>query len=429
LFQAPLPPPRFAEPFIASRRDIKCVRPLGVGYEGTEDCLVANVFTPTLNDTSNLPVMVWIKGKEFDKVYEKELTFKNFVENEVIVVTLNFRESILGFLCLGTETAPGNAGLKDIIAGLEWIHENIANFGGNPNNVTLIGHGSGASAVDLITLSHRAEGLVHKAIAQSGTALAPWAVSRDNLHYAVQVAESLGHIITNIEDLSEIFTRASISTIMAAINDLNLYDNSLAFSPCLEKDNLTSVQPFMTKSPLQTIAEGDFLQIPFLTGFVDYEGTIRLERIFESDWLQKMEKDFSDFLQSDLQFESDKEKHEIAENIKKFYFDGESVNFDNILDYISYTGDTMILISAIREARMRSGISSSPIYLYQFSYKGELGQDFVGIFSVESAAHSEDLGYLFSDLPLSPAVPAVPDVDRAVSNMIIERWTNFAKLG
>lgn len=85
--------------------------------------------------------------------------------------------SIFGFLCLRVHDAPGNAGLKDIIQGLNWVKTNIANFGGDPNNVVLIGHDSGAALVDLITLSHRSENFIHKVIILNGSALAPWAVA------------------------------------------------------------------------------------------------------------------------------------------------------------------------------------------------------------------------------------------------------------
>ncbi|KAL4713899.1 hypothetical protein ACJJTC_015553 [Scirpophaga incertulas] len=429
-FKAPLPPPSFIEPFVANRRDIKCVRALGVGYEGTEDCLVANVFTPMPKSSKKLPVMVWIKGKVFDKNSEKTYSFKNFVENEVVVVTLNFRESILGFLCLGNEVAPGNAGLKDIMAGLQWIQENIAEFGGDPDDVTLFGHGTGASAVDLITISAEAKGLIHKAIAQSGTAFAPWAVSRNNLYHAVQVALALGHTITNVEDLSEIFSRASVPTLMAAINELKLTDNSLAFSPCIERENLDRGKPFLTKTPFKIISDGEYLKIPFLTGFVDKEGIIKSEKATDTDWLKHMDNNFSDFLQADLTFENNEDEKHISESIKSFYFDTNSINEESVDQFIKYTGDTMIIVSTIREARMRSSSSSSsPVYLYQFSYKGTLSEISIDSIPVESAAHGDELSYLFPDVPLISDESEVSETDLTISDILTERWTNFAKYG
>ncbi|XP_063825538.1 carboxylic ester hydrolase-like [Ostrinia nubilalis] len=424
-FKAPSPPPVFTETFVANRKNIKCVRPLGVGFEGTEDCLVADVYTPTLDAESKLPVMVWIKGTELDRDDERELSFKNFVTRDIVVVSLNFRESILGYLCLGTETAPGNAGLKDIIAGLRWVQANIEQFGGDPDDVTLLGHGSGAAAVDLITLSPMADGLVHKAISQSGIALAPWAVSRDNMEYAVQVAEALGHTITADIDLSEIFTRVSVSALMGVLNKLDLTDNSLAFAPCVEREDLPD-EPFLVKTPFEIISEGEFLDIPFITGFVDKEGTIRAREISNSNWLERMDESFDAFLQADLTFENDNERTEVAEKIKQHYFEDQPIT-QNMA--INYHGDTMILVSAIRETWLRSSKATAPIYLYQFSYKGTLGEPFAGPIEVGSAAHSEELAYLFYELPLISETNEIPEMDLMIGDLMIERWTNFIKTG
>nr|XP_026497063.1 venom carboxylesterase-6-like [Vanessa tameamea] len=421
-FKAPSTPPLFEDEFIANRKDIKCVKASGVGYEGTEDCLTINVFTPTLNNSRQLSVMVWIKGKEFDNAIDAELSFKKFLEKEVIIVNINYRESILGFLCLGTESAPGNAGLKDIIAGLKWIQNNIAAFGGNPDNVSLFGHGSSAAAVDLITLTQSAEGLVHKAISQSGTALAPWAVTRNNLRYAIIVAEALGHKIEDLDTLSDVFSRTSVAALMAVINELDLTDNSLAFAPCVER-SIDNIEPLLLKSPYQTIMEGEQLQIPFMTGFVDIEGSLRAEKVVKSDWLERMKTSFIDFIQPDLDFLSEEQELEIAQEIQDFYFSNDTSDADSVSDFLTYQGDTMILISAIREARMRTASSNSSVYLYQFSYKGDLSEALDRPLPIDAAGHGEELIYLFN----KKNDTGISSHDQAIGEILIERWTNFAK--
>ncbi|VVC89288.1 unnamed protein product [Leptidea sinapis] len=425
-FKGPRPPPNFQTPFIANRNDVKCVRATGQGFEGTEDCLVVNVFTPTLNQTSRLPVMVWVKGNEFDGVLEPEISFKRFMDKDVVVVSLNYRESILGFLCLGNSIAPGNAGLKDIIAALQWIRQNIIAFGGDPENVTIFGHGSGAAAVDLITLSQMSIGLVNSAISQSGTAMTPWAVTRDNLKYALIVANALGHTVTDIEMLSDIFTRVSVSALMAVLNDLNLTDNSMAFAPCLERE-INGTVPFLTKSPHEILSSGEQLNIPFLTGFVDIEGTIRYKEAIEDDWLEKMDQSFPEFVQSDLIFESEEQEQLVVKDIRNFYFGNSSININSFQNYLYYHGDTMITVSAIREAKKRAVSSNASVYLYQFSYKSPLGSIFVGPLNVNGAAHNEELGYLFYEDVENETTISTNDL--AVSDILVERWTNFAKTG
>ncbi|CAG4983736.1 unnamed protein product [Colias eurytheme] len=422
-YKAPSDPPVFETPFIADQKNIKCVRPLRFGYEGTEDCLALNVLTPTLNQTQGLPVMVWINGREFDKVIDPMFSYDNFLEKDVVIVKPNYRESIFGFLCLGTPDAPGNAGLKDIIAALQWIQQNIAAFGGDPDNVTVFGHGSGAAFVDLLTLSEMSKGLIHRAISQSGSAMAPWAVSRDNLKYAISVAEALGHRITNLENLTDAFRRTSVSALMAVIGDLELTDNSLAFAPCLEREVAADVKPFLTKSPYEILNAGEQLDIPFITGFVDVEGTIRADEAVEEEWLAKMQESFTDFLQPDLGFETEIEEEEVAEIIREHYFGNNSINMSTIDGYLAYHGDTLILVSAIREARMRVASSNASVYLYQFSYKGSLGGIFQGPLPIDEAAHNEELSYLFHE----DIADTTTIIDLTIIDILVERWTNFAK--
>ncbi|CAK1544470.1 unnamed protein product [Leptosia nina] len=267
-FKAPKPAPLFDSPFKANRKDISCLRPMRNGYKGVEDCLSLNIVTPKLNSTLRLNVLVWIKDKEFDP-HEPELSYyKHFVEKDVIVVTPNFRESLLGFLCLGTSSAPGNAGLKDIIAALKWIKLNIAAFGGDPENVTVFGHGSGAAMVDLLTLSNMSKGLFQKAIFQSKNDVESWAVTRDNSKYAIVIAKALGHTVEDLEALSHIFTRISAPVLMAVVHELELTENSLAFAPCMERYlDSRDVEPFILKSPFENV--GEKIDIPFMTGFIN----------------------------------------------------------------------------------------------------------------------------------------------------------------
>jgi para-nitrobenzyl esterase len=141
-----------------------------------EDCLVLNVFTPSLTDGRRRPVMVWLHGGGFVggssgfTVTEGQ----NLVSmRDVVLVHLNHRLNLFGFLYLGElggeRYADGNAGMLDIVAALEWIRDNIANFGGDPNNVTVFGQSGGGSKVSTLFGMPAAKGLFHRGIAMSGT--------------------------------------------------------------------------------------------------------------------------------------------------------------------------------------------------------------------------------------------------------------------
>jgi para-nitrobenzyl esterase len=141
-----------------------------------EDCLVLNVYTPSLTDGRRRPVMVWLHGGGFVAgssgftVYDGH----NLVNmRDVVLVHLNHRLNLFGFLYLGDlggeRYADGNAGMLDIVAALEWIRDNIARFGGDPGNVTVFGQSGGGSKVSTLLGMPAAKGLFHRAIAMSGT--------------------------------------------------------------------------------------------------------------------------------------------------------------------------------------------------------------------------------------------------------------------
>ncbi|KFB35326.1 acetylcholinesterase [Anopheles sinensis] len=148
----------------------------------SEDCLYINVVAPRPRP-KNAAVMLWIFGGGFYSgtatldVYDHRALAS---EENVIVVSLQYRVASLGFLFLGTPEAPGNAGLFDQNLALRWVRDNIHKFGGDPARVTLFGESAGAVSVSLHLLSALSRDLFQRAILQSGSPTAPWAlVSRE----------------------------------------------------------------------------------------------------------------------------------------------------------------------------------------------------------------------------------------------------------
>ncbi|CAG7730324.1 unnamed protein product, partial [Allacma fusca] len=114
---------------------------------GHEDCLTLNVHVSKLDDTSKLlPVMVFIHGGHYMSGGSHEYRPDYFMDHDVILVTLNYRLGVLGFLSTGDESISGNMGLKDQALAVKWVHSNIQAFGGDPNRITLIGESAGASS-------------------------------------------------------------------------------------------------------------------------------------------------------------------------------------------------------------------------------------------------------------------------------------------
>ncbi|KAK6764551.1 hypothetical protein RB195_024756 [Necator americanus] len=146
----------------------------------SEDCLYMNIYVPgKIDQSKRLAVLVWVYGGGFWSgtstldVYDGRILP---VEENVVLVSMNYRVSMLGFLYLGRREAPGNMGLWDQQVALKWVHKNIDVFGGDPSRITLFGESAGAASVNMHMLSARSTPYFQRAILQSGAATAPWAI-------------------------------------------------------------------------------------------------------------------------------------------------------------------------------------------------------------------------------------------------------------
>ena len=141
----------------------------------SEDCLRINVFTPGINDGKKRPVLFWIHGGGFvngNGIEQDGYNGENFARfGDAVFCSINHRLGPLGFCNLagvGGFAASGNVGMLDIVAAFEWVRDNIANFGGDPGNVTIMGQSGGGAKVCILTAMPSAHGLFHKAVVLSG---------------------------------------------------------------------------------------------------------------------------------------------------------------------------------------------------------------------------------------------------------------------
>src|SRR5499427_5008991 len=146
----------------------------------SEDCLYLNVWTPATSVSEKLPVMVWIYGGGFALGETSTPLYDgaNIAKKGVVLVSVAYRVGPFGFLAhpeLSRESGKGsgNYGLQDMIAGLAWVKDNIAAFGGDPRNVTIFGESAGGIAVSMLGVAPAAKGLFAKAISESGGNFAP----------------------------------------------------------------------------------------------------------------------------------------------------------------------------------------------------------------------------------------------------------------
>uniref|UniRef100_A0A0K8TV97 Carboxylic ester hydrolase n=1 Tax=Epiphyas postvittana TaxID=65032 RepID=A0A0K8TV97_EPIPO len=368
-FKAPLPGPVWMYPLEAVNNKIVCPQAKSQYFDFSsfsmqENCLVANIYTSDTEDT-NLPVMVYVHGGAYQMGFGEMITPKSIVKSKKIVtISFNYRLGVHGFLCLGTKSAPGNAGMKDQVALLRWVQKNIANFGGNPDDVTIVGSSAGSSAVDLLMLSEMTKGLYNKVIPESGASVAVWSVQIDPVQNAKDFART--NNFTKVDDIQalEQFYETAAYEQLTSDTFLDRKNSNFVFSPCVERN--IGEETFLEDNPVNILKQGKYRKVPVLYGFANMEGLFRIDKFFE--WKDQMNERFSDFLPADLTFKSEKERADVAQVVKEFYFGDKSVGEETIQAYIDYFTDVIFAYPHLRSAGLQVAAGSDSIYLYEYSY-------------------------------------------------------------
>ncbi|KPC80687.1 MULTISPECIES: carboxylesterase/lipase family protein [Streptomyces] len=240
----------------------------GTGWSRGEDYLTANVWTPAAAN-GDLPVMVFVHGGGFVAGSTRSALYDGsaFARDGVVLVTLNYRLGIAGFLDI--PGAPANRGLLDVVAALRWVRENIAAFGGDPHNVTLFGQSAGATIVGGVLAAPEAAGLFRRAIVQSGSGLGAF-TTEQAARVTRAAAEALG-----IEPRVDAFANISDDRLVEAgsrLAGINLQTET-------HHDPLIGLSPFslvLDTQPAESVAAGLSSAIHLLIGTNTEEGNLYL---------------------------------------------------------------------------------------------------------------------------------------------------------
>lgn len=354
------------------------------------------------------------------------------MQEEVIVVTFNYRLGALGFLSLPEAGIYGNAGLKDQRLALQWVHDNIANFNGDPQNVTLFGESAGGASVHLHTYAAHANKLFHKAIMQSGTANMDWVFQENASFKARRLGELLqGKNIETDRKLLE-FLQSEAATPLAMLAktldvltpDERRRQLPLAFKPVIEDPS--SPDSFITTPILDLMHEKERLGgMPLLMGYNSGEGIAMI--VPAKRKLELYNEDLARMVPRNLVVKAEApEAIQAAEDMRQFYFNGQDVTVENLVDIFT---DFYFNIDAQHAAEIHANCQrSSPLYFYRFDYVGgrNLYKNLFQANDLRGASHGDELFYLFQmaedDTKLEPA-------DAEMSKRLCHMWANFAKHG
>ncbi|XP_048844661.1 neuroligin-1-like isoform X3 [Brienomyrus brachyistius] len=421
----------------------------------SEDCLFLNIYVPTEDvkritkecarkpgkkicrkgdireSGSPKPVMVFIHGGSYmegtGNMFDGSILASY---GNVIVITVNYRLGVLGFLSTGDQAAKGNYGLLDLIQALRWTSENIAFFGGDPLRITVFGSGAGASCVNLLTLSHYSEGnrwsnstkgLFQRAIAQSGTALSSWAVSFQPAKYARLLAKKVGCNLRGTVELVECLQKKHYKELVD--QDIQPARYHIAFGPVIDGDVIPD-------DPQILMEQGEFLNYDIMLGVNQGEGLKFVELIVDSEnGVQANDFDYAVSSFVDDLYGYPDGKDILRETIKFMYTDWADRHNPETRrkTLLALFTDHQWVAPAIATADLHSSFGS-PTYFYAFYHHCQTDQ----VPPWADAAHGDEIPYVFG-LPMIGPTDLFPcnfsKNDVMLSAVVMTYWTNFAKTG
>ncbi|KAL0852090.1 hypothetical protein ABMA28_000334 [Loxostege sticticalis] len=400
---------------------------------GQEDCLYLNIYTPyTSNDLINenklLPVMVfihgggWMCGDSSTAMYGPEY----LLDNDVILVTINYRLGPLGFLSTQDEHCPGNNGLKDQQEALRFIQKTIESFGGDKNSVTIFGESAGGASVHFHMLSKTSVGLFHKAISESGTALVPWAEAPpgEALRNAFQLAKFLDCPQAPSEVMIECLRKKDSYEIIDTEFKFYVWDYEpmTPFKAVVEPDLPGA---FLTK-PARKI--NDIPAVPWMTGLTKDEGCLKSAWITNNETrLKEFKSGFDIIAPVSFYYDNSPYADVITKQIKDKYLKDD--NFETVKwGILQIYTDSYFAYPALEAVEQTLSYSKSPIYLYELAYKAtnSFSQIFGDPEGDYGVCHADDLMHLFPIHFLSkPFSPKDIEMGKLIRNM----FTNFATSG
>lgn len=457
IFQPPKQLTRWEGVLHADKDDKKCPQKDAIFDSvphGEEDCLVLNVYTPIMDLESErkplLPVMFWIHGGGFASGSGSSDFYgpDNFMEEDVVLVTTNYRLGVLGFMNLEDDVISGNMGLKDIVMGLDWVKQNIEAFGGDKNKVTIFGNNAGGAIVSLLTHSPLAKGLFSKAICQSGVYKLPQLFDSKDRYRAFTLAKLLNRDANDSKSLLKMFNKLSpfdfIRGAPKTFDSTEVRDvqkNITPFGPSIEKASNSS-EAFLAKSP-EELQESDKLpdpNIPMMFGFNSKEAIVYLRSLINGpEILDKINYNFQFSLPlRGLQFTYNSEDYiKVASEIRKFYFDDGVISNRSLENFVDYVSDE-IFYPVDKTLGEQLEKSKAPIYYYRFSYEGSLNfykrAVLNDVNSVSGASNGDEICYLFLCKRLKDVYDELYSssedaTELTVSKRMVRMWANFAKFG
>ncbi|XP_076311232.1 acetylcholinesterase-like isoform X1 [Tachypleus tridentatus] len=389
----------------------------------SEDCLKLNVWVPHQKPTK-AAVLVWIFGGGYYSgtstlnVYDAKILS---TEEQMIVVSMNYRVASLGFLFFDRSDVPGNAGLFDQLMALEWVRDNIAAFGGDPNNITLFGESAGAASVGLHLLSPLSRNLFNRGILQSGSATSPWAIidHKESEKRGLRLAEAVKcpHDPRDLDAVVNCLRNVDpMDLVMNESGSMGVID--FPFVPVVDG-------AFIDEHPTVSLVTKNFKKTNILMGSNSEEGTYwiiyYLTELFKKDEeVYLTREDFINSMKELNPYIGEDAQQAIIFQYTDWLNPNSSIHIRDAIDKI--VGDYHFTCS-VNEFAHHYAKAGNEVYMYYFIHRSSVNPwpRWMGVM------HGDEIPFVFGE-PLNPALRYTKE-EVLLSKKMMRYWANFAKSG
>ncbi len=384
-----------------------------------EDCLRINIWTPGVNDRAKRPVLLWLhgggytsgSGQEHPGYHGENLSKRG----DVVVASINHRLNVFGHLDLSEYGAQyagsANAGILDIIAALEWVRDNIGNFGGDPANVLIFGQSGGGGKVSTLMAMPAAKGLFHKAIVMSGSTLRQ-ADPEDSRKLGAAVLAELKLSKGQVQKLQDVPAATLIEASSVALRKLSPptpggmgfgmpRGRRIGWSPVVDGTNLPA-HPFDPAAPAISA------EIPLMIGTT-------LNELSLSAFDAKLESMTEDEMKKRAEVRYGPKTASVIEACRKVYPKAKPVEVLSIL--------SSVRLNAVTQAARKAAQVAAPAYLYQFCWQTPV------LDGRPRATHCADIAFAFYNTDVSASMTGGTAEARELGAKVADAFINFARKG
>ena len=372
----------------------------------SEDCLYLNIWTPAKSAGEKLPVMVWIYGGGFTMGTTSYDLYNgaNLARKGVIVVSIAYRVGPFGFLAhpgLSAESphhVSGNYGLLDQIAGLKWVKDNIAAFGGNPDKVTIFGESAGGYSVSMLAASPLAKGLFQGVISESGGSFGP--------NGSARVPGVSVLTLPAAEKAGEAFAEKLGAMTVADLRKMPAEEMQKKGGGAIGSSWPVLDDYVIRDDQYKLYQRGHYNDVPVLIGTNSDEGALFVFNTTADAFKKSVEADYGPYAQSIL---------------KAYPATDDSVALQSSRDL---TRDTLFGWPTWVWAQLQADTGKSKVFMYYFNHKPPEAPN--APFKSKGASHGSEMAYVFNNF--TPGVNYTAS-DHATAEAMATYWTNFAKTG